>query len=158
MAEDSFEDPVTIRLVSPNDREFLERLYASTRGEELAMLGWTKEQESAFFEMQFDLQSRAYAMQFPDAVTYIVEHDRNLVGRMIVERRDDELRVIDISLVAEFRGLGIGAHVLEGLKSASKAVILRVLKTNPRARRFYDKHGFETVEDADLHWTMRWKA
>jgi ribosomal protein S18 acetylase RimI-like enzyme len=143
------------------DEAFLEALYADTRRAELAFFGWSREQEDAFFKMQFEMQTRAYRMQFPDAVQYVVEFDDEPIGRLIVERGAREIKLIDISLAAEFRNRGVGAFLLERLQAEAaadeKVLFLRVLKTNRDARRFYERLGFKVVEDADLHWTMRWR-
>ncbi len=139
----------------------METVYADTRRDELAIFNWSREQENAFFKMQFEMQTRAYRMQFPDAVYYIVEFAEKPVGRLIVEHGEREIKLIDISLLAEFRNRGIGAVIIENLKaeaaSGGKAVFLHVLKTNESAKRFYERLGFAVVEDADLHFGMQWQ-
>jgi ribosomal protein S18 acetylase RimI-like enzyme len=51
--------------------------------------------------------------------------------------------------------------LLEKLKAEAdaggKALFLRVLKTNLAAKRFYERLGLTVVENADLHWAMRWQ-
>lgn len=159
--EQTIHQNLSLRPAESADEEFLETVYADTRRGELAVFNWSREQENAFFKMQFQMQSGAYRMQFPDAVQYIVEFDKKPVGRLIIERGDQEIKLIDISLLEEFRNRGIGAFLLEKLKteavSSGKAVFLRVLKTNPSAKRFYERHGFTVVENADLHFAMRWQ-
>ncbi|MCA1590670.1 MAG: GNAT family N-acetyltransferase [Acidobacteria bacterium] len=159
MPSELFEKRLTLRLAcSADDEKFLQTLYADARASELAVFGWDREREDAFFKMQFEMQARAYAMQFPRAVTLVVELDERRIGRMITEQGSDETKLIDISLLAEFRDRGIGTQILENLKADSKTVLLQVLKTNVDAKRFYDRQGFETIDVADLHWTMRWKS
>ena len=153
---------LSLRPAESGDEAFLERVYADTRRDELAIFNWSREQENAFFKMQFEMQTRAYGMQFPDAVHYIVEFDQIPVGRLIVERGDEEVKLIDISLAAEFRNRGIGAFLLDRLKDEAaadgKTVFLRVLKTNDSAKRFYERLGFTVIEEADLHFAMRWQS
>jgi hypothetical protein len=48
---------VGLRRVDDQDVEFLFRVYASTRTEELAPVPWTDEQKQAFLRQQFDAQS-----------------------------------------------------------------------------------------------------
>lgn len=140
----------------------MEMLYAATRRDELAIFNWSREQEDAFFKMQFELQTRAYRMQFPGADNYVIELEKTPVGRLIVERGEQEIRVIDISLLPKFRNRGIGAILLEKLKAEAaadgKSVFLRVLQTNVSAKRFYERLGFTVVEDAELHFAMRWHS
>jgi hypothetical protein len=49
---------VTLRLVEPDDGEFLYRVYASTRQEELSQTDWDEARKGAFLRMQFDAQAR----------------------------------------------------------------------------------------------------
>ena len=157
--EENIHQNLLLRPAASADEAFLETLYADTRRDELAIFNWSREQENAFFKMQFEMQNRAYRMQFPDAAHYIVEFDAP-VGRLIVERGEREIKLIDISLLSGFRNRGIGAFLLEKLKAeaaaSEKTVFLRVLKTNDSAKRFYERLGFTVEEDADLHFGMRW--
>ena len=43
------------------DEPFLFELYASTRGDEMALVGWDKPQQEAFLRMQFKAQRSSYA-------------------------------------------------------------------------------------------------
>ena len=47
---------ITLRPIGPDDEAFLYRVYASTREEELAPLGWNEAQKTAFLRMQFTAQ------------------------------------------------------------------------------------------------------
>ena len=159
--EQTIHQNISLRPAESDDEAFLETVYADTRRDELAIFNWSREQENAFFKMQFEMQTRAYRMQFPGAVNHIVEFDKTPAGRLTVERAEREIKLIDISLLAEYRNRGIGAFLLETLKAEAvadeKSVFLRVLKTNESAKRFYDRLDFKTVENADLHFGMRWQ-
>ena len=159
--EQTIHQNLLLRPAESADEAFLETVYADTRRDELAIFNWSREQENAFFKMQFEMQTRAYRMQFPDAVHYIVEFDKTPVGRLIVERGEREIKLVDVSLPAEYRNRGAGTFLLEKLKAEAaangKTIFLRVLKTNVAAKRFYDRLGFKMVENADLHFGMRWQ-
>lgn len=151
---------LSIRRAETADETFLEAVYADSRRDELAPFGWSREQEDAFFKMQFQMQSRAYQMQFPDADYHIVELDDEPVGRMIVQRGEKEIRLVDVSLLAEFRNRGIGTFLLERLKTeagSDRVLSLHVLKTNAQAKRLYERLGLVAVKESDLHFTMQWR-
>ena len=151
---------LSIRHTEAADEPFLEAVYADSRRDELAPFGWSRGQEDAFFKMQFQMQSRAYQMQFPDADYHIVELDGEWVGRMIVQRGEKEIRLVDVSLLTEFRNRGIGTILLERLKTeagSDRVLSLRVLKTNAGAKRLYERMGLVVVESSDLHFTMQWR-
>jgi hypothetical protein len=45
-----------LRQVQPDDAPFLFQIYASTRLEELARLGWSADEQAAFLTKQFNAQ------------------------------------------------------------------------------------------------------
>jgi ribosomal protein S18 acetylase RimI-like enzyme len=151
---------ISLRSAEISDEAFLENVYADSRRDELAIFGWSREQEDAFFKMQFEMQKQAYRIQFPDADYYIVKLGKTPIGRLIVYRAETEIRLVDIALLTEFRNHGIAGVLLERLKAEAtvdKPLNLRVLKTNDAAKRFYERTGFTIVEDSDLHFSMQWR-
>ena len=106
--------PVTTRAIRPEDEHFLRRVYASTREEELAIVPWDDAQRGAFLRMQFDAQHRYYLEQYPLAAFEVILREARPVGRLYVHRGEDEILIIDIALLPEARGAGIGGAMLEG--------------------------------------------
>ena len=80
----SLDDLVTLRPARPGDRDFLVALYASTRADEFASLGWSVETERAFMTMQFDAQRGDYERRHPGAGCEVVELRGWPVGRLWV--------------------------------------------------------------------------
>ena len=146
-----------LRSVAPSDDAFLFRLYASTRKEELDAWGWDDEQRKAFLEMQFRAQHMSYRAQFPNADHQIILKDDQPIGRIMVTRTDDEFRLVDIALLWESRGSGIGTQLVRALveeaSRAGKPLRLTVLRTNPAAR-LYERLGFTVVGDNGLYFQM----
>ncbi len=138
---------------------FLRHLYSTTRSEELAVLPLSEPQKEIFLAQQFDSQHRSYQEGHPDADFMIVEVAGGPAGRLYVDRGDEEIRIIDISLLPEFRGRGIGGaifrEILDG--AGDRIVVLHVLRSNP-AIRLYERLGFEVVEDVDPYLQMQWRA
>ena len=97
---------VELRPWRPTDREFLVGLYATTRAEELEASGWPPAQRDAFARAPFDLQEHHYERQYPLAERSLIMVGPQRAGRLIIDRRDDEIRVVDISLLPEHRGRG----------------------------------------------------
>jgi GNAT superfamily N-acetyltransferase len=136
---------IGIRPECQQDGNFLAALYASTRQSELAMLGWSAAEQDAFLRMQFDAQSRHYRGTFPAASYSIICVDGKPAGRLIVNRSDDEVRIVDVALLPDFRGNGIGGElirrVLAEADAAGLPVRCHVLAGNG-ARRFWERAGF----------------
>lgn len=148
---------IGIRPECPQDGDFLASLYASTRQSELAMLGWPAAEQDAFLRMQFDAQSRHYRSAFPAATRSIICVDGERAGRLIVNHRDDEVRIVDIALLPEFRGTGVGGElirrVLADADAAGIPVRCHVLAGN-RARRFWARAGFAEQESDGVYLAM----
>lgn len=150
---------VTLRPVQPADEDFLLRVYACTREAELAMVPWPPEQKTAFVRMQFEAQTRHYRAQHPQAEYSIVVHQGRDVGRLWVARKPDGIHILDVTLLPEFRGAGLGKLLLrqlqeEGLRSALP-VSIYVESFNPSLRLF-DKLGFRKANEEGVHCLLQW--
>lgn len=150
----------TLRPCAAHDEAFLQDLYASTRTDALAALGWGPAQEQAFVRMQFQAQRLSYLAQFPAAEYRIVQRNGADAGRLIVDRSEDVIRLIDISLLPAHRNAGIGTGLICDLLAeatrTSKAVMLHVDRSN-RAQRLYERLGFVPMADDEIYTEMAWR-
>ena len=151
---------IALRPVGPDDGTLLLEVYASTRAEEMALAGWDEAQKDAFVRMQFEAQRSWYEQQYPDASFDVVVVDGEPAGRLYVDRRGDAIDIVDIALLREFRGRGIGSGLLRQLldeaAGAGKVASIHVERFN-RARRLYDRLGFVVAEDKGIHLLMEWR-
>ena len=151
---------ITLRPIDPEDEEFLYRVYASTRPDIAALIDWTDEEKHAFLRQQFDLQHTYYQQEFPDAAYEIILSRDEPIGRLYLDRRDDEFRVLDITLLPEARGQGIGGYlmqqVLDEAAAAGKPVRIHVEQRNG-AKRLYDRLGFQKIEPRGIYDFMEWR-
>ncbi|MBC8424807.1 GNAT family N-acetyltransferase [bacterium] len=152
---------MTLRPATPDDRSFLERVYAESRAAELEATGWPDDEKDAFCRGQFAAQDSHYRTYYPDCEYLVVERDGEPVGRLYRERRADEIRIVDIALLADARGHGLGGRlmrrILDEAAAADLMVRIHVERTNP-ARRLYDRLGFELVEEGDVYDLLAWSA
>lgn len=151
---------VTLRPVLPDDRDLLCRIYGSTRTEELAPVPWTDAQKDAFIRQQFDAQTTYWDEQYPEAERSIVEVDGAPAGRFYVQRWPREIRLVDVALLPDFRGRGVGTELIQRLFSeaapAGKAVTIHVEIFNP-ARALYERLGFVSKGERGVYDFMEWK-
>jgi ribosomal protein S18 acetylase RimI-like enzyme len=150
---------LTFRRIADADLGFLARVYASTRSEELATTPLTGEQKAAFLAMQFQAQHAHYQKHYPEADWLVTTYAGEDIGRLYLERWPSQHRIIDITLLPEYRGRGLGEKLLRDLmdeaKAAGKAVSIHVEKFNP-AMRLYRRLGFTIEEDKGVYDLMRW--
>ncbi len=122
---------------------------------------WSAEQKAAFLAMQFQAQHAHYQQYYPTADWLVAMRDGADIGRLYVDRWPSEHCVIDIALLPEHRGSGLGGALMRDLldeaAAAGKAVSIHVEKFNP-AMRLYRRLGFLAEEDKGVYDLMRWRA
>lgn len=151
---------VAFRAVQDGDAERLLAIYASTRAEELAQVAWDGAQKDAFVRMQFEAQRKFYESEYPGAEFQIILVTGEPAGRLYVHRREREIRIMDIALLPEFRGRGIGTRILENLLAESarttRPVTIHVESFNP-AQRLYERLGFKRIGSNGVYHLLEWR-
>jgi ribosomal protein S18 acetylase RimI-like enzyme len=137
----------------------LSGLYASTRQEEMALVDWPAEKKAEFLQMQFQAQHTFYMEQFKGAAFDLLVLNGQPIGRLYLDRRVDELRIIDIALLPEYRNQGLGSRLMQKILAEAEAaglpVRIHVEHYNP-ARRLYQRLGFKEIETNGVYYLMEW--
>lgn len=148
-----------LRPVQVADEAFLRRVYAEVRAPEIALFGWDAASAEGFLRMQFDAQHHHYQKYYPQARFDIVERAGEPLGRLYVDRSADEIHLIDIALLAQHRGQGIGTILLRSLQEEAardgRRLALQVEQHNP-AQVLYLRLGFTETDFQGMHRTMQW--
>lgn len=153
---------VALRPRRDSDLPFLQQLYFSLRSEEFSAIPWPESAKRAFLNDQFRLQDIHYTTHYPGATFNIIECDGQPIGRLYLFRSATDQRIIEISLLPEHRGFGIGTALLrsvivEAAKSAG-SVSLHVEITNIAAQRLYLRLGFVPIEEPNgIYQKMIWR-
>lgn len=153
---------INFRPRTDKDASFLEALYLSVRWEEMVGTGWSEDKISIFLKDQFRLQTMHYDKYYSDAEFLIVQSGEEDVGRLYLYRSDDEIRIVDVSLIPGIRNRGLGSALLdkvfaEGIETQKK-VSIHVEVFNP-AQRLYLRKGFRPVgEPKGPYQLMEWSA
>jgi ribosomal protein S18 acetylase RimI-like enzyme len=149
---------IELRPVQPADGPFLRRLYGSSRAE-LSLVGWSAEQLDTFLEMQFRARESTYSEQFPAADNLLVLAGGQPAGRLYVERARNEVRIVDIALLPEHRGSGIGSALIAALQEEAAAADLPLalhVENGNRAANLYRRLGFVIDASDSVYNAMRW--
>jgi GNAT superfamily N-acetyltransferase len=153
---------LTLRRAGRDDEEFLVALYGSTREEELAQVEWAEGQKDQFVRWQFELQRSEYQTRFPDADHFVVVMDDQPAGRIWIGRDEQQIRLLDIALLPEFRNRGAGTLLIRLLideaSVAGKPLRHMVFVLNSDAHRFYERLGFVVIEDLGAYKHMEWQT
>lgn len=141
------------------DLEFLYAVYAGTRADEMALTGWGQAEVEQFVRLQFQAQHEHYQTHFPTAEYSVIEKAGRPIGRLYLDRRPDEIRIVDIALLPAERRAGIGGallrDILDEASVTAKLVRIHVEQNNP-AMRLYDRLGFVKIEEQGVYWLMEW--
>ncbi|HKQ99539.1 MAG TPA: GNAT family N-acetyltransferase [Pyrinomonadaceae bacterium] len=152
---------ISLRAVQPADAQFLYEVYASTRAEELAQVQWPEAQLQAFLRMQLNARDQSYRMHYPSIDDHVILFKDEPAGRLILVRRDDEIRLADIALLPEYRSAGIGSVLIKGLmdeaKTSGKPIRLQVETQNRGAHSLYERLGFTTASETMTHFQMEYR-
>lgn len=148
-----------LRSAVAGDFAFIESLFNDVRAPEFELAGLDGPALAQLLAIQFRAQRTHYERAYPEREDFIIEVDGEPAGEWLVAELPHEVRLIDISLLRQFRGQGIGTSLLTGLQERAagvcKPVVLHVEMHNP-AKRLYDRFGFNVEEDVGIYWRMRW--
>jgi len=152
--------PITLRDLLPEDESFLLEVYASTRAQEMALVPWDDEQRKSFLTMQFLAQHSHYQEQFPAASYSVILRDDSPVGRLYVLRENREIRILDITVLPEYRKGGIGTSLLRDIldeaEKSEKRVLIYVETFNPSLRLF-ERLGFKSIAEEGINFLLEWR-
>jgi ribosomal protein S18 acetylase RimI-like enzyme len=144
-------EEISLRLQTEADEPFLKELYASVRWPELATTGWPDGLKHAFLEQQRALQTQHYVGHYANLWRGITLCAGSLAGRMYLWQNGDDIRIVDLALLPQYRNQGIGTRLLRAVIAEARRtgtrVSLHVDEVN-RARLLYQKLGFRPEGNA----------
>ena len=150
---------ITLRPIREDDWEFAYQVYASTRERELQALPWSEKEKEDFLRFQFHAQRTHYDKHFANAEFLIIELAGKPIGRLYIDRRQSEIRLVDIALLSVHQGKGIGGQLMADIlaEGEQKGLLVRIhVEHNNPAMRLYDRLGFRKIEEQGVYWLMEW--
>ncbi len=133
------------------DRDFLREVYGKCRLDSDAIASMTPGERDFFINMQYKAQCDHYIKEFPNAhYSVMIDENNEQVGRLFLDKREKEYRILDIGLLPSFRGKGIGKQVIGDIISEAesdqppRSVTIYVERMSPSLSLFVNL-GFESV-------------
>jgi GNAT superfamily N-acetyltransferase len=150
---------ISVRPVTNDDADLLLEIYQSSRGDDLRGLGWAEDRISEFLGMQYEAQQHFYEREYKRVVDEIILWEGKPAGRLVVERREHEIRCIDVALLPDHRNKGIGTFLIRKLQNEArrekKPLRLQVIRFN-RAVNLFERSGFVRTSETGTHFQMEW--
>lgn len=154
-------ETISFRPETDDDIEFTARLFNTTREEELKPVPWPDEQKAVFLRQQFNAQRIHYRTHYDRAEYSIILENGEPIGRLYLNRLPDDIRIVDIALMPEHRGRGIGTlllrEILDSASAEGKSVSIHVEMYNP-AMRLYERLGFRQIDTYGVYHLMEWRG
>ena len=113
--------------------EYLEQLW-----------GWNDEAQYEFHQEHFNPNN-----------FQLIEISNEPIGYLETTQKSDILFLLNLMILKQFQGKGIGKIILEDLLKNHTQIKLEVLKVNIRAIRFYEGLGFKILEEIDDAFQMQ---
>jgi ribosomal protein S18 acetylase RimI-like enzyme len=151
---------IQLRTEQASDSLFVQKVYRTTREDELSTTNWPEQQKSAFVTMQALAQMAEYKKNYPGASFQIILYKRKPAGRFYTWENEDEIRLMDITLLPQFRNKGIGKSLLQDLIKKSNRLQKKIslhVEPNNRAYQLYLGMGFVYVKTNGRHYYMERK-
>jgi len=141
----------------PETLDFMRNVYKSTRYEEMSVSGWPQMDIENFLNQQFQFQHQGYTETYKTAQYYTVMVKDKPSGRLYIDYWPEEVRLIDLALLPEFRGEKTGSVILGILKTEAiklgKNLTLHVEAVN-RALSLYQRLGFKEKTNDGVYILM----
>ena len=152
---------VSLRPESTNDEPFLRDLYLSIRDAEPGIRDLDPGTRTRLLHEQFEFQRSDYRLRFPRADWLIVQVDEQPAGRFYLDHASESIHVIDISLLPEYQGHGIGSTLIRTVQAeAQRSGRSVTLFAHPRraGSAFYRRLGFVRTSAVGEHVGLSWQA
>jgi len=153
--------PYQLRVQRDDDDGFAAALYSSTR-DDLRQMPADPAVIEQLITMQQRMQSHGYRQAYPQAMYLVLQHGDTPIGRLVLDRLDQVLHLVDIAILPAAQGQGAGSAVLRGLQAQAGAqqcrIHLAVNKSNTAARALYQRLGFRLCGENDVQEQLEWSA
>lgn len=151
---------LSLRPASDADLAFERALFETARSDIALLAPWPDDVRKSFLDRQFHFQSVHYARTYPTADLLLVIRHTDPIGRLIVDRAGLEWVLVDIALLPDCRGRGLGRALLGSLLEAAAradASVFLTVEVHNRARALYERLGFLIVDESFPNTAMEWK-
>jgi ribosomal protein S18 acetylase RimI-like enzyme len=145
-------------LITRSDEPLLFALYATTRADEMVLVPWSDEQKHAFVYSQFQAQHNHYLSEYPNGKFQTINLDNQKIGRLYVCESENAIHIIDLTLLPEFRGQGIGTQILTDILQTAEKPVQIYLESFNQSINLFTRLGFQIISDEGIYGLWEYRA
>jgi histidinol-phosphate phosphatase family protein len=94
-------------------------------------------------------QRRDFDRRFRACETFVIEAGAHVVGGLLLDSHLDSVNIVELQILPAYQGRGIGSAILKSVIDRAARdgfdVTLSIVDANTRARRLYERLGFEVT-------------
>lgn len=138
------------------DQDFLFQVFIECRPD----LQWicNTDVQQMVIRQQYEIEHTQTNLIYPDAIHNIIMLNDIRVGRLIINKKEKTVRIIEIGLIESYRNKGIGSTLIDRIKKEAlekgEHILLQVAWFNHSAYQFYKKHEFVVKENLEYAYEM----
>jgi len=152
---------ISRRPLTVDDEPFIKRLIDEVVADELGARLWPDAVRLPLLDIQYRARRRGFHDNFPGATEEIVQRDGAAVGWLVTARDAESILVVDIAILAQERGKGLGTACIRDLQAEAERTVrtlrLSVVRVNTAAR-LYERLGFRVTGGDEIRYAMEWRA
>lgn len=153
--------PLHLRNSNDDDYPFFTALFSSTR-DDLRQLDWPQDKIEELIRQQQLVQETGMRDLFPQAQYFVIDYAGQSIGRVVLDIEPDNIRLVNISLIPQAKGNGIGRAIMHALQSYAQehqcSLNLAVFQFNEPARNLYLSCGFTIIRNDGIQDHMIWRS
>ena len=139
------------------DSEFFRKLFGEIKSSELLLDKWPEQIKNQMITIQFQAFEKSIHSEFPKSFDFLILYQSEKAGRLQLNKDENGIRIINISLLSFFRNKGIGSEIINNIifeaNQKGIPVFLEVDKIN-HALHLYCKLGFKILQENEIKYSM----
>jgi len=136
----------TLRKALSEDYDLIYSIKKNSLGEYITQTwGWDEE-----------LQRKMHENEMKTENIFLIQFNDEIIGTVGINNNNNEIIISRMYIVDKFQSKGFGSRIIEEIieENPAKKIKLGVLKVNTRAKKLYERLGFEVYDDENEHYRM----
>ncbi|MGE3801483.1 MAG: hypothetical protein AB7H80_10710 [Candidatus Kapaibacterium sp.] len=152
---------ISLRPVAAPDESFLFELFGAIKERDLEHTKLTRPQRRHFIRSQYDARKKHYDKFFDDAEDSLILNEKKKIGRLILQRKEEEFRIIALEILPDYNGKGVYESIIQDIQAEAEEVGKPISVQVEQLGGWFDMLsalGFEKTGETEAHYQMEWNS